>query len=181
MKRRSLVATPEAEVDARQIDEWWVAHRGASDLFLEELTHALDLLAVEPGIGIRVAHQDIPELRRYLLRTTRYHVYFAYSDDLIVIVGIWGATRGERLPFAERAEGLHRARSDFERTTPPGYVNRNNQTVVRRTNLPGNDHQQYVYELRCGHCDLHYGANGSDNWQRLCPRGQDGKPGLAFE
>ena len=47
-------------------------------------------------------------------------------------------------------------------TTRPGYTNRNNQTVLRRTNLPGNDRNQYVHVLRCGNCGHEYGLNGSD-------------------
>lgn len=53
--------------------------------------------------------------------------------------------------------------------------------MVRRTELPGNDHLQRVYELRCNHCGHRYGANGSDIFQRLCPRCQDGATGLPFE
>lgn len=67
-------------------------------------------------------------------------------------------------------------------TTRPGYVNRNRQTVIRPTGLPGNDHMQYIYVLRCGNpeCGHEYGANGSDIFQRKCPRCQGGAPGLAF-
>ena len=65
-------------------------------------------------------------------------------------------------------------------TTTPGYVNRNNQIVVRATGLSGTDHGQYVYVLRCSKCQTEYGANGSDIFQRLCPNCQGGRPGLAF-
>ena len=63
-------------------------------------------------------------------------------------------------------------------TTVPGYVNRNQQRVVRHTELQGTDHGQRVYVLRCGHCGTVYGANGSDIFQRLCPSCQNGMPGL---
>ena len=65
-----------------------------------------------------------------------------------------------------------------EKTTAPGYENRNRQVVVRPTNLSGTDHLQKVYVLRCGACGREYGANGSDIYQRKCPYCQDGKPGL---
>lgn len=65
-------------------------------------------------------------------------------------------------------------------TTQPGYRNRNSQVVIRNTGLPGNDHLQTVYELRCQHCDNCYGANGSDIFQRRCPGCQGGAPGLAL-
>lgn len=65
-------------------------------------------------------------------------------------------------------------------TTTPGYVNRNGQIVVRATGLSGTDHGQYVYVLRCDKCETEYGANGSDVFQRRCPKCQAGRPGLAF-
>lgn len=65
-------------------------------------------------------------------------------------------------------------------TTIPGYVNTNEQKVVRKTNLPGTDHGQWVYVLHCGKCGHEYGANGSDIHLRLCPKCQGGKPGLPF-
>jgi hypothetical protein len=63
-------------------------------------------------------------------------------------------------------------------TTVPGYTNRNGQTVLHRTELPGSDHLQYVYVLRCGNCGEEYGANGSDIWQRRCPCCGGGREGL---
>ena len=65
-------------------------------------------------------------------------------------------------------------------TTVPGYRNRNGQTVIRRTDSPGNDHNQVVYELECGACGRRYGANGSDIWQRKCPECGGGRPGLSY-
>ena len=60
----------------------------------------------------------------------------------------------------------------------PGYVNLRGQIVVRNTGLSGTDHGQSVYELKCSHCGLTYGANGSDNHLRKCPDCQGGRPGL---
>ncbi len=65
-------------------------------------------------------------------------------------------------------------------TTVPGYVNRNGQEVVRATALPATDHRQRVYELLCDSCGHRYGSNGSDNFQRKCPRCQGGAPGLSL-
>jgi len=63
-------------------------------------------------------------------------------------------------------------------STRPGFTNANAQTVVRPTGLPGTDHGQSIYVLRCGHCPEEYGANGSDIWLRKCPKCQGGRPGL---
>lgn len=70
-------------------------------------------------------------------------------------------------------------------TTKSGYRNRNGQVVVRATDQAGNDFGQRVYVLRCeapghDHGSFEYGANGSDIWQRKCPKCQGGKPGLAY-
>lgn len=69
-----------------------------------------------------------------------------------------------------------------KKTTEPGYKNRHGQVVVRKTNHPGTDHNQYVYVLRCTEpgCGHEYGANGSDVHLRLCPACQGGAPGLPF-
>ncbi|HSP14494.1 MAG TPA: hypothetical protein VLV78_07065 [Thermoanaerobaculia bacterium] len=64
------------------------------------------------------------------------------------------------------------------KSTDAGYVNKNEQEVVRRTDRPGNDHGQRVYLVRCRKCNAEYGANGSDIWIRKCPLCQGGKPGL---
>ncbi len=66
------------------------------------------------------------------------------------------------------------------KTTDPGFLNPNGQLVVRPTGLPGTDHLQRIYVLRCDHCGNEYGANGSDVHERKCPRCQGGKPGLPF-
>ncbi|HXI14537.1 MAG TPA: DUF429 domain-containing protein [Thermoanaerobaculia bacterium] len=62
-------------------------------------------------------------------------------------------------------------------TTTLGYVNRNEQEVVSRTESRGSDHGQRVYVLRCRRCGVEYGANGSDIFQRKCPGCQGGKAG----
>ncbi len=73
----------------------------------------------------------------------------------------------------------HRKRTN-KKTTEPGHNNRNNQTVLRKTDLHGNDYNQKVYVLRCEECLHEYGANGSDIWQRRCPNCQDGAAGLPY-
>lgn len=70
----------------------------------------------------------------------------------------------------------------------PGDINRNDQILIARTDLPGNDHLQYIWVLVCARrdaddalCGHRYGANGSDFFQRKCPKCQDGAPGLDIE
>lgn len=66
-------------------------------------------------------------------------------------------------------------------TTEVGYRNRNGQIVLRKTDLPGNDHMQMTYVLRCEQCQHQYGANGSDIFQRRCPAHDGGAEGLPID
>lgn len=60
----------------------------------------------------------------------------------------------------------------------PGDKNRNKQVLIVKTELPGNDHNQYLWVVRCENvpgpsddlCLNIYGVNGSDFHHRLCPR-----------
>ena len=61
-------------------------------------------------------------------------------------------------------------------TTSVGYVNQKGQQVLEKTDLRSNHANQSIYMLKCGHCGLTYGANGSDIWLRNCPSCQGGKP-----
>jgi hypothetical protein len=65
-------------------------------------------------------------------------------------------------------------------TTMPGYINKNGQKVLRKTDEPGSDHNQRVYVLSCSKCGHEYGANGSDIWQRRCPACQGGAIGPVY-
>jgi hypothetical protein len=62
-------------------------------------------------------------------------------------------------------------------TTEMGHTNRNGQKVLRHTDLEGNDHNQYVYVLRCNRCGQEYGRTvptsgcASVPTARAAPRG----------
>jgi prevent-host-death family protein len=66
-------------------------------------------------------------------------------------------------------------------TTEIGYRNPKGQVVERSTGLPGTDHNQKVYALRCERCNHFYGANGSDIHLRRCPNCDGGRQGLPLE
>lgn len=67
-------------------------------------------------------------------------------------------------------------------TTQIGYVNRNNQRCAGHRCTPGNDHLQLAYRMEClqDGCGQVYGANGTDVFQRRCPKCQGGEPGLPY-
>lgn len=60
--------------------------------------------------------------------------------------------------------------------TSTGYINKNNQKNNGKTRLQGTDKNQFFYEMECLNCGHKYYANGSDIWQRKCPKCQGGKP-----
>jgi hypothetical protein len=65
-------------------------------------------------------------------------------------------------------------------TTRIGYVNKNGQVVVRNSRMPGTDNNQVVYQLGCSQCGEVYGANGTDIFERKCPKCQDGRQELEY-
>src|SRR5438067_5353740 len=62
--------------------------------------------------------------------------------------------------------------------TQIGYFNRNGQITIRNTQQAGSDHQQYVYQLARSQCGYNYGSNGSDIFDRKCPRMSGRRHGL---
>ena len=67
-------------------------------------------------------------------------------------------------------------------TTAIGYINANSQKCMGHRGASGTDHNQWAYRMECqvDGCANVYGANGSDIFQRKCPRCQDGAPGIEF-
>jgi plasmid stabilization system protein ParE len=90
-----LVTTPEADDHIRTIDSWWRTNRAAApDLFAEELAACFELLAALPKIGrpyLRIAGALV---RRVLLRSTRYHVYYICRSNQVFVLAVWHTKRG---------------------------------------------------------------------------------------
>ena len=61
------------------------------------------------------------------------------------------------------------------KSTEIGYTNKNNQKNNGRTDDRGTDHGQWFYSIECLNCGHHYFANGTDIWQRKCPKCQGGR------
>ena len=62
------------------------------------------------------------------------------------------------------------------KSTEAGYVNKKNQKNLGKTSKPGTDNNQWFYQMECLDCGHQYFANGSDIWQRKCPKCQGGQP-----
>lgn len=61
-------------------------------------------------------------------------------------------------------------------TTYTGYINKNKQKNLGKTDEPGTDHNSFFYKMECQNCNFKYKANGGDIWQRKCPNCQGGRP-----
>ncbi|MCJ2035750.1 hypothetical protein [Methylobacterium sp. J-068] len=64
-------------------------------------------------------------------------------------------------------------------TTELGYVNVNDQMVLRNTGGTGTDHARTGYVMRCLECEHEYGADGADIPACHCPACDSGRLGLA--
>lgn len=101
-----VIVVPEAEAQVRKIDDWWRENRTAApELFVQELAAAVALIQSSPQIGRRRRHPGLPGLRRVLLRSTRYHLYYVPDDsgERLFVLAVWSAVRG-RLPRLQPPE-----------------------------------------------------------------------------
>jgi plasmid stabilization system protein ParE len=87
--------TPEAETQIRDIHGWWRQNRTAApDLFLNELSDSFALLAEAPQIGRRYRQSPVSDVRRIVLKGSRYHVYYVSTSDEVKVLAVWHAQRG---------------------------------------------------------------------------------------
>ena len=78
-----------ASAHIRAIDQWWHEFRPAAPgLFGQELANALELLSAVPNAAHEYSHPTVGGLRRALLRTTRYHVYYCVRDDVVIVPAV---------------------------------------------------------------------------------------------
>ena len=90
--------SPRAERQIEEVADWWFDNRGGAPfLFSQEIERAFLALVTFPRAGERVIHPEIPELRRILLSSVEYHLYYAISDDdqAVEVLELWHTSRGE--------------------------------------------------------------------------------------
>lgn len=85
--------TPQAERHVQAIDRWWQENREqAPELFLEELSLALESLVSVPLTGRLCPIPGVRGARRILLRNSRF--YYRVARDAVTVVAVWSAVRG---------------------------------------------------------------------------------------
>ena len=93
-----IVILPIAERQLQRAAAWWRDNRSAAPaLVVEELEEALAQIARAPNGG--ALYGPRPGVRRWLLATVRYHVYYRVDEAkrMIYVRAFWHATR-ERGP-----------------------------------------------------------------------------------
>jgi plasmid stabilization system protein ParE len=87
--------TPRALAEAKRIKTWWLRNRPAAPhLFEEELSATLTRIQTTPSAGSVYAARLEVEVRRMLMPKTHNHIYYAFENDEIVVLSLWGARRG---------------------------------------------------------------------------------------
>jgi plasmid stabilization system protein ParE len=91
---RSVVVTRRASHEIEEAGAWWRANRPAApDLFLTELSRALQLVAASPEIGALATNSSLRGVRRVLLSRIRYHLYYRVESDTVEVLALWHASR----------------------------------------------------------------------------------------
>ena len=83
---------------AREIErvvQWWAINRPAAPGAVRlDLQAALDLLLVQPDIGVHVREASSPDVRRFYLDRIRYWVYHRVWGNRFEVLSVWQANRG---------------------------------------------------------------------------------------
>jgi plasmid stabilization system protein ParE len=84
-----------AKRELKRLDSWWRSNRDEHDLFLQEFGEVVELLLVHPRLGRLYPNAtDEVLIRRTLMSTSKYHIYYAENGDELVVVSVWSAVRG---------------------------------------------------------------------------------------
>jgi hypothetical protein len=92
-------------------------------------------------------------------------------------MGLAETAVSEQIQRARRLKEMN-LQGSWDHITSIGYRNREGQQVIRKTGREGSAPGQRVFILHCTVCDHEYGTDGCDIYDRLCPKCQDGPPGL---
>jgi hypothetical protein len=114
-------------------------------------------------------------VRRYLASNQ------LFTEDRLRVrlaaMGLDEAAASEQIRRARKMTEMNRQGS-WDHLTSIGYRNKEGQQVIRKTERNGTVPGQRVFILHCTVCDHEYGVDGCDIYDRLCPKCQDGPPGL---
>lgn len=91
---RSILVTARATAEIERADAWWRKNRlAAPDAVRVDLKSIFRLLALQPGIGERVANAKLAGTRSLQLDRKGYDVYYREQGDVVVVLALWHSHR----------------------------------------------------------------------------------------
>jgi plasmid stabilization system protein ParE len=100
--RFRVVRTPTASRQIREAARWWRRNRTkAPALFRDELRQGIELIAKHPEAGAVAKDVALREVRRVLMLTTQYYIYYRVNVPAkrIDVLSVWSTHRGEPPPI----------------------------------------------------------------------------------
>jgi len=80
--------------------QWWAENRPAAPGAVRmDIGDALNLLALQPGIGSAYKGARTKGVRRLLVGRIRYFVYYRVTPDTVEVLAVWHVSRGEQPPL----------------------------------------------------------------------------------
>ena len=91
-----------AQREMHRIAVWWRDHASTAAVFLDELEETIEHIETTSVLGAVYDANAHRTVHRRLMKKSGSHVYLVrHSDELIVIVSIWGARRGRGPKFRD--------------------------------------------------------------------------------
>jgi plasmid stabilization system protein ParE len=85
---------PRAVCEIHAAALWWQENRPAAPGAIEDdLKVALQLLAIQPRIGMVVQNARDPETRRLYLARVKYFIYYRPRGQFLEVIAFWHAAR----------------------------------------------------------------------------------------
>ncbi|MGQ0544469.1 MAG: type II toxin-antitoxin system RelE/ParE family toxin [Betaproteobacteria bacterium] len=89
-----LVVSRRAAREIERVVGWWEVNRpAASGAVRQDLQAALNLLLLQPDIGVRVHQASSPDVRRVHLDRIRYWVYYRLRRNRLEVLSLWHSSR----------------------------------------------------------------------------------------
>ena len=89
--------SPEAERQVRELESWWAVNRPAARTTFKEAFSALvGHISRMPGIGRPCDDIELPGVRRLLMESTPYAVFYRVDHEAteVFIAAVWSRARG---------------------------------------------------------------------------------------
>jgi plasmid stabilization system protein ParE len=90
-----LFVSRRAAREIERVIQWWAINRPAAPgAVRRDLQAALNLLLVQPYVGVRVSAASSPDVRRVHLDRIRYWVYYRVRRNRLEVLSVWHSSRG---------------------------------------------------------------------------------------